>query len=327
MILTLFGADTYRSKRKLEEIRARFLSEIDVSGLNLNEFEASEAEESEIKSAIFSAPFLSKKRLVIVKNIFSAAKKSAARQGLMEMMKDAPEETILVVYETADREKLSKTKQFATLSNPKFYPEFTPLSGKTLERWIVEEATRRGFSFADDGFRAYATHCGTDLWKIANELDALDAYAKSYGAAIGATAVGLLADVRVEAGLFDFLDAVGAKNPKSATAILESLLDQGESEVLLITRLQQHFRNLLLCHEFLEYGMTSKEQISRELGVHPFATTKLMSQARRFDGRELRRAYEWLIDADEQQKTGRWTLQRMPIDLLMLHLSGDHFMA
>jgi DNA polymerase-3 subunit delta len=326
MILFLYGQDTYRSRKKLDEIKAKFLRDVDPSGLNLTVLDGAKAEISEMRAAASSSPFLAKKRLVILKNAISESKK-AEDETLAELLEHVPEETILTIFEEAGADDLDGKISFERLKKEKFYPEFTRMNPTQLASWIAQEAKLRGVDFEKEAHRLYASVCGNDLWKVASELDQLSAFAKSRMTAIDAEGVRSLANVRVEENIFDFLDAIGSRRLDRAAQLLERLLDQGESEVALLSRVQTHVRSLLICADLSERGHVSKEVLARSLGLHPFVAGKVLSQARYHKRDELVQLYDWLIEADRRLKTGGWTKPRMAVDLFLMKLSGDQAQA
>jgi len=321
MILFLYGEDTYRSKKKLDEIRAKFLRDIDPSGLNLHQLDGEKAELDDIRSAVSASPFLAKKRMVVLQDAIANAGKKEA-EPLAELMGAVPEETILVVRERVGTEELEGSPAFDKLKNGKFYPEFKPLGPKELQAWILAEAKERGVEFLKDGLAAYLPVAGNDAWKIGGELDALAATARADGTGkIGAEAVRSLAHLQAEQSVFDFLDAVGTRRGDLAARLLDALLEQGETEVALLSRLQAHVRGLLVAADLSVLGQATKERLAREIGVHPFAAAKLVSQSRYFKPHELERLYVKLIDADEQLKRGGWPKARTALDLFLADIA------
>jgi DNA polymerase-3 subunit delta len=321
MILFLYGEDTYRSKKKLDEIRAKFLRDIDPSGLNLQQIDGEKAELGEIRAAVSAAPFLAKKRMLVLTDAIANAGKKEA-EPLAELLDAVPDDTILVVRERASGADLEDAPAYAKLKGGKFYPEFKPLGPKELQAWILAEAKERGIEFSKDGLAAYAPVAGTDAWKISGELDAMAASVRASGTpVVTATVVQELAHLQAEQSVFDFLDAVGTRRPDLAAKLLERLLEQGETEVALLSRLQSHVRGLLVAADLSVLGQATKERLARELGVHPFAAAKLVSQSRYFKPQELERLYVKLIDADEMLKTGRWPKPRMALDLFIADVS------
>lgn len=320
MILFLYGEDTYRSKRKLGEIRAKFLRDVDPTGLNLTEIDGEGAGVEEVRSACLTAPFLAPRRLIVLRGALASSKGKQA-EDLVEILKSAPEETILTLYEPVGRQDLEKHPAFALLKATKFYPEFAPLDPPSVRSWAVEEAKARGGSFSKPGLEAFMKDAGNDLWKLSSELDALCAYAAARGGAIGPEEVGLLSHRRLEETVFELQDAVGTRRTTRAAELIDSLLEGGETEASLLFRLQGHVRSLLLCSDLAAAGGLTKDRLAGELGLHPFAAAKILSQHRHFDGKELRRLYAWLIEADRKLKTGGWSRPRLALDLFLLELS------
>lgn len=323
MILFLYGEDTYRSKKKLDDIRAKFLKDLDASGLNLNEIDGERAEIDEIRSALMSSPFLAPKRLVLVKDaIASCGKKDA--EALAEVLDRVPDETILVLYERVGSESLEGKPAYEKLKGGKFYPEFRPLTPKELKDWIQREAKERGIAFAKDALETYLPLAGVDAWKISGELDVMAATARAAGrSVVDKETVRASSHLRTEESVFDLLDAIGTRRADAAAAKMDALLEQGETEVGLLVRIQGHVRGLLIASELASLGQATKDRLVREIGAHPFVAAKLLSQSRYYRLPELERLYVWLVDADEKLKRGGWPNPRMALDLFMAEIAKE----
>lgn len=320
MVIFLYGEDTYRSKRQLDGIREKYLKDIDPSGMNLTEIDGSKESVDAIRGALSASGFLVDRRLTIVRGaVMANRRKKKVDAELAELVAKVPEDTIAVFIEEAAGADFGKSAAFSRLKKEKFYPEFTPLSPRQLAGWVRTESEARGMRFTDSALKTYLEVAGNDLWKVSGELDKFSAFTK--GGEIDETVVGELAEAQTERSLFEFLDMVGVRKTDRATEILEGLLAQGESEVLLLNRLLHHFRNLLVCADLARMGPVKKDRLVRELGVHPFVATKTISQVRHFDREELLEIYGWLIEAERKLKTGGWAKPRMAIDMLLLKLA------
>lgn len=321
MILFLYGADTYRSKRKLDEIRAKYLRDLDPSGLNLQQFDAEQAGLDEIRAGINAAPFLAGKRLVIVRDAVASAKKKEG-EAFAALLESVPESTILVVHERADAETLEGAPAYEKLKGGKFYPEFKPMNPRELQAWVLQEAAARGVEFPKDALAAYLPTAGTDAWKIVGELDAMAASARAaVRKNIDLVDIRDFSHTHTEESVFDFLDAVGTRRADLAAKLVDRLLSQGETEVSLLSRLQAHVRGLLVASELSSAGEASKDRLARELNMHPFAAAKVLSQSRYHKLADLERLFIWLVDADERLKKGGWPKPRMALDVFLAQLA------
>ncbi len=62
MIIFLYGEDTFRSRRKLNELKEKFLREVDPSGNSLTILDGEKTELEKINEAISPSSLLSKKK-------------------------------------------------------------------------------------------------------------------------------------------------------------------------------------------------------------------------------------------------------------------------
>ena len=70
MIIFLYGQDNFRSRLKLNELKDKYLEEIDKLGSGLKIINGAKASFSEITAAVSPSSLLSKKRLIIIEDIF-----------------------------------------------------------------------------------------------------------------------------------------------------------------------------------------------------------------------------------------------------------------
>ena len=293
------------------------MRDVDPSGLNVANLDAHSQDLPDLQAAVSAMPFLAKKRLVVARHFIEESAKKEA-EALATILNKIPEDTILVVYESVSAKDLEDSPAFEPLKKLQHYPEFSSLVGRVLADWVRAEARNREFEFEPASFEAYLASAGNDLWRLAGELDKLSAYAAATGTKIDASALAALTELQVESDLFGFIDAVAVGDAARAAELLEVLLDQGGSEVMLLGRLQAHVRNLLLAADIAATGQVSKDRLAKELGVHPFVAGKLAAQVRRFDFARLKSAYLSLIDADLKLKTGGWSSPRLALDLFLL---------
>ena len=72
MIIFLYGPDTFRSRRKMNEMIAKFRREIDPAGTNIELVNGEKADLAKLNEAIASASLLAKKRLIVIENFFAS---------------------------------------------------------------------------------------------------------------------------------------------------------------------------------------------------------------------------------------------------------------
>jgi DNA polymerase-3 subunit delta len=352
MILFLYGTDSVRSKRKLDEIVAKFKLDHDPGGMNLATVDASKAELGDVQQALFASPFLSTRRMVIVSNLLTLKKDE--QQSIAELVEKLPVSTVAVFYERAEEAACKKSPLWKILTAGKYHWEFAPLAGAQLSAWYQKEAQSRGVSLAPMAVTALMAAVGPDLARAENEIAKLAAYVGAKpslspsptgreispplpsgegqplnpplpsGERVGGEGrklitpedIALLVSGEVQENMFGFLDAVAAKSPAHAARLLEEQIAAGTESMQLLAMIARTVRLLIQSKDLLDRHVPEPDAV-RELGVHPFAARKSLQQARRFDMPTLLSLHARLLDADRKIKTGLSPSPRVMLDLLV----------
>lgn len=293
------------------------------AGLNTATFDGMVASVGEILSAAMAYPFLSDKRLVIVKDLLAwVTRKGAGETGkraidqLAEALPTLPEWTRLVFVERSklpDSFKLIKLAQTDENGFEKAY-----MLPKDSTQWILSRAKHYGVEIEPRAAAALASVTGSDLRRADNELVKLIAYVDG-AKPITEADVELLTPYVAEANIFDMVDALAEGKGERAAALVRRLLNQQEEALGLFAMIVRQFRLLLLAKEHLTGGGAPSE-IAKTLGVHPYVAEKLAKQSRSFDLPTLERIYRALGEYDLKMKTGRITPE-LALDLLVAALA------
>lgn len=285
----LYGEDTFSSRQKLKEIKSRFKNK--QGDLNLTILDGENLSFSEFQKQIQSLPFLSQKRLVIIKNFLLKNKDQKLSKKLEKLLDKIPEETILFFYEQGLPEK---SELFNKLNRLKKAQEFPLLRGYKLENWIKEEVENKGGKIEKEAVYLLESIVGSDLWRMENEIEKLVLFVASgkNKEPIKKEDVAFLVKSEIHPSIFALVDALGERDIKKATTLLHQLLSEGQSETYILSMIAYQFRNLLLVLD----GSTS--------GLHPFVLEKTKRQLKNFDKKQLKNIYNNLLLTDYQIKTG-----------------------
>jgi len=319
MVIFLYGQDTFRSKRKLNEFVERFLKEVDPSGHSLTVLTSTEVTINAVGQAAGSGSLLSRKRMLVIEQIF-ARKDGQLVADLYNYFKAEPAgaaDNIIIFWDEVSSEEKGLTKErgqlFRWLTSQKYAQEFKPLSITELTTWVKAEVSSR----SGDISREAATHLvaltGGDLWQIDQEINKLIHYKAGQKLGLGEAAVPdkiELGDVRdMVVGVFDeqvfaLTDALSMRNRPLAAKLLEEQLRGGESEEYLLHMVTRQFKILVQVRQALDSGLIGKK-IATELKLHPFVAQKSVGQVRNFSLEQLKKILLQLIDIDYLVKTGR----------------------
>ncbi len=307
MVLVVYGSDAIRAQEKVSELELAFKKKFDPTGLNVDRFPRAGGEKfkmSEALTAITSLPFLSPRRMVILKNAFGDAKKDAAEK-ILEALRRTPESTIAIVWEDADVDAFEKKpacKELKTWTDIHFYPFRVP-EGIALETWVKERIQKLNASIKPDATRELCTRAGDDIVRLTNEIDKLVAYAND--APIDRASVELLVRPSATSDTFAFMDALASNRKGEAVEALMQERDAGSNAYYLLTMLTRQIRLLLsVCSLFDEQPGASKADVAEALGVHPFVAQKLLAHAKKYSTAELKRLHEDAFHFDRETKRG-----------------------
>jgi len=273
-----------------------------------------------IMSLASTLPFMSDKRVVIVKqtDTFKGKRKSQDDKGddiLINYLANPVETTCLIFCaesETVDKRR----KVYKALEKKGQIVEFAPIKGRALNNWIEDRARQLGKMIEPSAVVGLVTAIGNNLRQLNNELEKLSCYSTTEK--ISALDVSRMVSRTAESSIFELVDAIGERHYQKAIKMAREMVFLGEPVIRILFMIARQFRLLLRAKDFLIKGFDNK-QVSRELQVHPFVAQKCIRQAANFSLDELGRAMEKILKADSDIKTGRQE-PMMVLELLIIDL-------
>ncbi|MBI5621622.1 DNA polymerase III subunit delta [Candidatus Falkowbacteria bacterium] len=317
MIFFLYGPDTYRSRQKLNELKAKFLADVDKSSLNLTVFEGKNLKPAEFRSAVSTPPFLARKRMVVITDLLGDNKNKDLPSEIIALLDNDKllADVILIFWESGKVDR--RTALFKRLDREKYVSEFALLSDSELKRWITTEIKKQNAKIEPAALERLLQLLGSDLWEVTTEVGKLAAYAD--GKTITVAEVNAFVKGKFDDNIFNFVDAISAKNQQRAYQLLSDQLDSGAHELYLLTMLIRQFRILLQVRSLLDEGAADAATVARELGLHPFVAKKSLVQVRHFSLDALTAIYQQLVATDLQIKTSRADARTL-LDLLLIKI-------
>jgi DNA polymerase III subunit delta len=303
------GDDDLSIGEAVEKLRAGMGDDPNAE-LNTSEFDGADASVPEIINAVTSYPFLSERRLVIVRGLLGwLSRKGAGQSGkqglqtLEEELPNLPEYSRLVLVE---RQTLPETNPILRLAG-KLESGFVRhyAAPKDPTNWILKRArSEYGVEIDNRAAAALAAVTGGDLRRADNELVKLVSYVED-GQPISEMDVAALTPYVPEANIFKMVDAISEGNGDLALQLLHRLMsDKDQDPFSLYGMIIRQFRLLLLTKEHLASG-GGPGGIAQAVGVRPFVAQSLAQQSRAFTLAQLERIYCSLQETDTRMKTGR----------------------
>jgi len=282
---------------------------------NFNTVYGRDSSASEVVNLCQTLPFMSEKRLVIVKDI--DAYKASDLEELVPYLKDPSPHTCLVML--SNQGKYDKKTVVSAVDANGAVTRFFPLLDREIISWIEDQARSRGMSIHRDAVQFLFQALGNDLQKIGNELEKVQIFLKGEKTITYETARTVAGDFR-EYTSFDLADAVGSKNGEKALVILSRLLQEGEAPVGLLGSITWNFRRLMLAKSMEAEGMGPGEVV-KALRVIFHQANLFKEQMRKYTLDELKEVFAILLSTDKALKSGGLN-GKLLLERMILRLCG-----
>ncbi|MDD5528004.1 MAG: DNA polymerase III subunit delta [Patescibacteria group bacterium] len=348
MIIFLYGEDDFRAKKKVRELKDKFLREVDKSGGSIEYVDGKTADLKQINEKAATASLLASKRMIIIEDVFSNRNKELLPEvaeyfkskeknkwdniavfcdnSIKSKRKMGGMEIVKADAEGRDKPLGKKEKElFDFLSKQKFAQEFKKLNNSELSDWIKKEVEARGGAISSRAVQVLIGLVGYDLWQIDREIDKLISFKDGGQPALtagGAPAIIEENDVEklvkgnFDDNIFALTDAIGARDKSLAAKLLEEQFELGANEIYLLTMITRQVKIILQVRQALDSGLSSRAIIA-ELKINPYVAQKAIEQARNFSLGALKIIFDKLVEMDYKIKSG----QGDPTTLLDLLIS------
>jgi len=302
MLIFLYGNDVFRSTEKLNVLKENFINK-NTSNVNSSVFDFKEdASFEKLQSMLKAGGLFSSEKIVIIKNAIDSADKLTQDKIFNYLDEgEVSSDTLLILWEKNEPRK--NNKLFKLLINKFKSEKFDKLSGVKLASWIKKEFEKRKATIDNQALNKLINFVGDDLSQMRNEIDKLANF--SNGKPIIEEDVGLIVKSKIEANIFETIEAIGAKNKSRALKLLHDQIEQGDDPFYILSMYIYQFRNLLKIGSFYFNGINDKNIIAKETKLHPFVVQKGTEQLINFSFDKLKLIYKNFEEVDIKVKTGK----------------------
>ena len=317
-VYAFYGPEAYIRKSAIDALKRRALAP-GLEELNLTVLSSPSAQQ--IVESCETMPMMSDYRVVIVREcgLIAAGKAKDEAQDsqiLCDYLDGVPETTCLVFDAGAGFDKRKKLSQ-ALVKLPGAVA-FEALDDARLTRWMNQTLRPLGKRMDKDACDALAFLSGRDLTSLARELEKLAAYVQDRQDIVTAD-VEAIATRTAECTVFSMVDALCEGRAQEAFRLLNVLLQGGEARIGVLAMITRQYRQLMYLSE-LRARRASQAEMAKQLGVPPFALTRLGRQVGKRGFDQLRECLALCVQADYDIKRGALredaALERLMLALL-----------
>lgn len=281
------GEDAFFRERGMGLLKKTFVSEPELNFVVME----SDCAVGEMISSLEGYPFLSKKRMTVVREFYP--KQDFFKNGFKAYLENPFSDGILAILNEKPCEALKKYGSVCVVDCKK-------ADASLLVKWIKAECLRSNVSIDGETAKMLSEYCLSDMTRIETETFKLISYVGS-GNSIEKKDVDEMVARDTEYKIYEMTDYIGKRRFDRALSVISDMTAKGETMQRLLISIYNYFRKLL--HAAIS-DMTAAEFAS-SLGMKEFAARKIKEQSALFKKRALKSAVDALTDADFKIKSGR----------------------
>ena len=294
-IYFLMGEEPYYINKISDYIEENVLDESE-KGFNLQVMYGRDASIEDIISSAKRYPMMADKQVLIIKE---AQDLSRSIEKLVAYANNPQLTTVLVInykYKKLDKRK----KLHKAIAKTGLVYESKKLYDNKVADWIRRVLSGKKYQIEPKAAQMLVEFLGTDLSKIANELDKLTLILPKET---------IINDAHIEENIgiskdfnnFELLKAIGDKNILKANRIINYFVENPKNNptIMTISLLNNFFTKLLLFHGLQN---KSKDVVSKALGVNIYFVEDYFAASRNYPMRKVAQVIAFLRDADVKSK-------------------------
>jgi DNA polymerase-3 subunit delta len=287
MVVTITGANDLLRKSELDKLVSEFVAEH--GDMAVERFDGEEAGSDRMRESVQSMPFLSPRKMVILRE---PGKQKPFSEAIAEVLEATAETTDLIIYEP----KLDKRgTYYKTLKKITDFRELGELDANALSKWATDYAAEQGGAVSSADARLLIDRIGINQQLLKSELDKLLAYDEQ----ISRSSIELLTEPLPQSTIFELLDAAFAGNTSRVFAIY------GEQRALKVEP-QAIMAMLAWQLHILAVVKSASQQpidvIAKEAKLNPFVVRKSQAITRRLSLEYIKVLVADLLDLDLRLK-------------------------
>lgn len=297
-IYIIVGEEAHLALTALKQIRDAIAKGLGENDSSIRTFSGREISASLVVNSLKNVPLFGNRPLVIIREAETISKANL-EELTTYIEKPVLASTLIFVAEKLD----GRTRFMQVAAKVGAILECKPLYMDRVPGWINMEVKKRGRQISEETAKFLAEMVGNNLGELSGALERIILY-------IGDRKLIDIKDVEQavtethQHDVFELTDAVGSKRFARAISLLQNILENGESPILVLNMLARHFRILSKAKD-ISGRLKDSSEVARYLGVHPFFAKNYMSQSRAFSAKELRTGFKILHDCDRALKSSR----------------------
>ncbi|WP_425446130.1 DNA polymerase III subunit delta [Dethiothermospora halolimnae] len=321
-----YGKENFLMDLVVEKIKKKYISE-NFESLNYITLEGKEIDEDKIINACETLPFMSDKKVVVVKDSGAFSKKQ--NNGNIDINKLAEyiltlDKTICLIFLVLDEKIDNRLKVVKNIKSKGLVAELNKLDSSELKKWVTSNFKKNKKKINSTDVYYFIQNSGyleskndKTLYDLQNEIKKISDYSGTKGE-IKKEDIDKVFVKSLENNVFKLLDGISQRKPEVAILILNEMILDNQPIQQISYMIVKQLRLLFMAKTFEEKGY-NPSKIVKKLGVHPYLGNKVLKQTRNFTSKELEIGLIHCLEVERKAKTGKgdWKLlvEKLIIDL------------
>ena len=284
MITLLTGTNSYEIERELQRIVGEFAGQaekIDGSALELRR----------LPDLLMGSTLFADKRLVIIKNL---SENSAVWPVFADWLERISSDITLVLVDAKPDKRTLTYKALQKNTVIKDLAEWTERDSSVAEKWTIAHAKELGYELDTKSAQALVRRIGVDQWQLHHALEKL-----ALVPMISPSIIEEIIDATPSENVFNLFDAALRGDNRTVASMLHTLELTDDPYRLFALLSGQAFQLAAVA------VAAPGDAVAKDLGVHPYAVSKLEGSARKLGRAGARRIITAFAKADDDMKLSR----------------------
>lgn len=320
-IVAVYGEVPELVEKKSNEIVNDFLNE-EKDDFNYIKFNLYEHSMSNIIEETLTMPFISEKKVIVVKNsfIFTGEKVSKDltpnNDQILEFLNKYDGENLIIfeIYQNKldERKKITKTlKQNGKLS------KVEQMSEQEIKSWIQNKLYENYKDIKQDALNLFIELTGINFNIVSQELEKIILFLGDR-ATITKEDVNLIINRSLEQNVFLLTEYIQKGQKAKAIALVKDLIIMKEEPIKLLALITSNYRLYYQCKILSQKGY-SGQQIAKTVNVHPYRVKLALTQVRHYQLNQLLNIIDNCAETDYKLKSSYMDKQLI-LELFILSL-------
>lgn len=318
-----YGEEEYLIKDILIRIQEKYIDEA-FEALNYIIIEGKDASFDTILNACETLPFMSQKKIVLVKDLSQLLAKDEAyeKEILSSYIEGLDNYISLILIEPSSNIKKG-SKMYKTINRLGGIVEFSKLKGKDLTSWIEDRFRTYGkkISYSNINYFIQQTayfgfNQSKTLYDLENEILKVINYVSEEE--VLKDHIDLILSKPIDINIFNLLTSINRKDGENALKIFNEMYISNEPVQRILFMITRQLRLMLSYKLYREKGYMEGE-ILEKLQLKSYEYEKISNQSSNFTLNQLERALNYCLDVDKKIKTSSFD-EKVAIEMLIINL-------